>query len=196
MATKKEIKENSRDIIADIISRPMAIDGTYWACNIGLSVEELVQFKKNIKYLKTMQMRADLADEMITEALSNDLDITDIDALRRLGDKISAVGSLALASESIMTAAFVSIKLIVMYGVTVGIWGLALRSNFFTFVVYGTIFGVFVCLLFVAPVLVGQRTRERLKDMSFGAGSSLGGIAIILGVIGLIVFAVRQVFNI
>ena len=64
----------------------------------------------------------------------------------------------------------------------------------FIFGLYGVIAGLLISLLSAAPVVAFQRTKEQIRDMSFGVGATLGNLGILIGVVGLIVWAMRLVF--
>jgi hypothetical protein len=180
-------------IKADLYSRPNAMNGKYAAAGLGL--DNLANIKdRNIFLLETLKMKADLADRMIAEADSHGTDTNDPAVMKELGEKINAAGTPVNRSESIMSGVFVSLQVMVYYGIAAGIWGLVFEHSFLTFGLYGVIAGLVISLLSVGPVVAFQRTKERVRDISFGAGATLGNLGIIVGVLGIIAWIVRVVF--
>ena len=180
-------------IKADLYSRPNAMNGKYAAAGLGL--DNLANIKdRNTFLLETLKMKADLADRMIAEADSHGTDTNDPAVMKELGEKINAAGTPVNRSESIMSGVFVSLQVMVYYGIAAGIWGLVFEHNFLTFGLYGVIAGLLISLLSAGPVVAFQRTKERVRDISFGAGATLGNLGIIVGVLGIIAWIVRVVF--
>jgi uncharacterized membrane protein len=180
-------------IKADLYSRPNAMNGKYAAAGLGL--DNLANIKdRNTFFLETLKMKADLADRMIAEADSQGTNTNDPAVMKELGEKINAAGTPVNRSESIMSGVLVSVQLMVYYGIAAGIWGLVFKQSFLTFGVYGVIAGLVISLLSAGPVVAFQRTKERVRDMSFGAGATLGNLGIIIGVLGIIAWIVRVVF--
>lgn len=194
MQTKKfEDLNKGEKIMADLYSRPNAITGKYRAAQIGL--DDLSGIKDNdIFFLETLKVRADSADKIIAEAETQGKDTTDLNVLKELGEKINALGKPIHRSESIMTAIMVSLTIIVCYGIAIGIWGLVFNKNFFSFGLYGAIAGSLISLLFVAPVIAVQRTKERIKNIIFGVDMLVTSIGIIIGIVGLIAWVIRLIF--
>jgi len=194
METKKfEDLSKGEQIKADLYSRANAINGKYRAGQLGL--DELVKIKNtNIFLLETLKMKADLADKLIAEADSEGKNTNDPEVMKVLGEEINAAGTPIHRSESVMTAVFVSLQLLAYYGIAIGIWGLAFKKSFLAFGLYGVIAGFLISLLSVAPVIAFQRTKERIRDMSFGAGALWGNLGIAIGVLGLIALVIRFVF--
>jgi len=185
---------NKRDLIlADLYSRRNYMNGKYRAGQIfGLSDVSRLINENDIFFLETLQVRADSADKIIAEAEFQGKDTDDINVMKELGEEINALGEPIHRSESIMTAAFVSLKLMVFYGIALGIWGLVFKKSFWLFTLCGVVAGLIICLLFVAPVIASQRTKKRIRDMVFGAGAMWGNLGIIIGVVGLFAFAIRS----
>lgn len=185
--------EKGRKIKADLYSRPNAVNGKYRAAQIGL--DDLTGVKdKDIFFLETLKMKADLADKMIAEAESQGKDTSDPKVMKELGEKINAAGTPLHRSEAVMTAVFVSFRLMAYYGIAVGIWGLVFKKGFLTFGLYGLIGGLLISLLSAAPVVAFQRTKEQVGEMSFGAGAIWGNLGIVIGVLGLAALVVRVTF--
>jgi len=184
------------DIKADLYSRPNATNGKYRIFRLDqLEPDNLVKIKDNdIFFLESLQMQANLADKMIAEAEAQGKDITDLSVLKELGEKINDAGKPIHRSEAVMTAVFVSFRLIAYYAIAIGIWSLVFKENFLDFSLYGFIVGLIINLLFVAPVISTQRTRERIRDIVFGAGLLVGNIGIIIGLIGLVAWIIRLIF--
>ena len=179
--------------MADLYSRPNAMIGKYRAAQLGL--ENLSEIKdSDIFFLETLKMKADLADKTIAEAEAQGKDTTDSNVMKELGEKINAVGTPIHRSESIMTAIMVSLTLVVCYGIAIGIWGLVFRRSFFDFGLYGVITGLLISLLFVAPVIATQRTKERIRNIIFGVDMMVTSVGIIIGVLGLVAWAIRLIF--
>ena len=181
-------------IKADLYSRPNAINGKYKYCQLG--EEDLDKVKsKDIFYLETLRMKADLADKMIAEAESQGKNLKNTIVMKELGEKINAVGTPAHRNESVLTSLFVCIRLIAYYSIAIGIWGVVLRKSLITFSVFGAILGLLICLMFVGPVIALQRIREKVKDMVFAASMMWGSLAIIIGVLALVAWFVRLLFT-
>ncbi|CAN5584863.1 hypothetical protein BH20VER3_BH20VER3_23100 [soil metagenome] len=169
-------------IKADLYSRPNAMNGKYAAA--GLELDKLPNTKDTF-FLETLKMKADLADRLITEADSQGTNTNDPAVMKKLGEKISAAGTPVHRSESIMAGVFVSLQLMVYYGTAAGIWGLVFKQSFLTFGLYGVIAGVVISLL-AGPVVAFQRTKERVREISFGVGTTVGNLGIIIGVFGIV----------
>lgn len=185
--------DKGKQIKADLYSRPNAMNGKYRVAQIGL--DDLTGIKdKDIFFLETLKMKADLADKMIAEAEAQGKDTNDPKVMRELGEQINAAGTPLHKSESVMTAVFVSLQLMAYYGIAIGIWGLVFKKSFLTFGIYGLIVGLLISLLSAAPVVAFQRTKEKVRDMSFGAGAIWGNLAIIIGVLGLVAWVIRVIF--
>lgn len=195
METKLEDLNKGQLIKADIYSRPNAIMGKYRIGQLGLE-EDLVKIKdSNIFFLETLQMKANLADKIIAEAESQGKDTNDPKIMKELGEEINSRGKPIHRSEAVMTAIFASLHLIAYYGIAVGIWGLVFKKSFLWFGLYGVIAGLLISLLSVAPVISFQRTKEKVQDMSFGAGALWGNLGIIIGVVGLVALIIRFIFS-
>ena len=180
-------------IKADLYSRPNAMNGKYRAGQLGL--ENLAEIKdRDIFFLETLKMKADLADKMIAEAESQGKDTTDLNVMKELGEKINAAGKPLHRSESIMTAVFVSLQLMAYYGIAIGIWGLVFKKSFLVFGLYGVIAGFLISLSSAAPVVAFQRTKERIRNIVDGVGIMWGNLGIIIGVVGLVAWVIRLIF--
>jgi len=183
---------NGEYIIADLYSRPNTINGKYRTGKLGL--DNLADINsKDIFFLETLRMKADLADKMIEEAESQGKNTEDAQVMRELGVEINAIGSPVHKSESVMTALSVSLQLILYYGIAIGLWGLVFSQNFFSFALYGSLFAVFICLFSVAPVIAGQRTKQKIRTMVDGAGNLWGTLGLVIGIIGLIVLVLKLI---
>lgn len=185
---------NKRDLIlADLYSRRNYMNGKYGACQIfGLSdVSKLIN-EKDIFFLETLQVRADSADKIIDEAEAQGKDTNDINVMKELGEEINALGTPIHRNESIMTAVFVSLRLMVFYGIAIGIWGLVFKKSILLFGLCGVVAGLIICLFSVAPVIASQRTKQRIRDMVFGAGAMWGNLGIIIGIVGLVALVIRS----
>lgn len=196
METKKfEDLSKGDQIKADLYSRANYMAGRYKAGQIfGLS--DLSQVKsRDIFFLETLKVRADSADKIIAEAKAQGKNIDDPSIMRELGKEINALGKPIHRSEAIMTAIFTSLQLIAYYGIAVGIWGLVFKKSFLTFAFWGVIVGILISLLSMGPVIAFQRTKERIKDISFGVGAIWGNLGIIIGVAGLIAWILRLIFK-
>jgi hypothetical protein len=194
METKKNENLNKGDQIkADLYSRQNAMNGKYRVGQLGL--DNLVRIKSSdIFFLETLKMRADLADKMIIEAESQGKNTSDPKVMQELGEEINAVGTPLHKSESTMTAIFASLHLIVYYGIAIGIWGLVFKKSFLAFGFWGAIVGLLISLLSVTPAIAFQRTKEKVRDVSFGASVIWGNLGIIIGVVGLIAWVIRLIF--
>jgi hypothetical protein len=147
----------------------------------------------DIFYLQALQMKANFADKVIAEAESKGKDTTDPNVLKELGEKINAAYTPIHKSESVMTAVFVSFRLIIWYGITIGIWSLVFNKSFLMFGLYGIILGLLISLL-SAPIIANKRTKQRIRDTVFGVSILWGSTATIIGVTGLAVWAIRLIF--
>lgn len=180
-------------IKADLYSRPNYLNGKYGLCQIvGLGNFREVN-GDDVFFLETLQVRADSADKMIAEAESAGSDVSDPDVMKEIGKQINALGLPIHRSESITTAVFVSLRLIVYYVIAVGIWGLAFKTSLLWFGLFGLIAGSLVSLL-AGPVIANQRTKERIRDMVTSVGMLWGSVAIIIGVLGLAAWLIRLIF--
>jgi hypothetical protein len=194
METKKFEDLNKGDQIkADLYSRPNAMNGKYRVGQLGL--DDLAGIKSSDTFfLETLKMKADLADKMIAEAESQGKNTNDPNVMKELGEEINMAGTPLHRSEAVMTAIFASLQLIAYYGIALGIWGRVFNKSFLTFGFWGVIVGILISLLSVGPVIAFQRTKEKVKDMSFGAGAIWGNVAIIIGVVGLLAWIVKLIF--
>ena len=86
------------------------------------------------------------------------------------------------------------VRFMVYFGIAVGIWGTAFGKSFIQFGVVGAVVGLLLSLIFVAQVIVIQKTVEGAEDIIFGSNSMLGFLSIIIGISGLIVWMVRVLF--
>lgn len=180
-------------IKADLCSRPNAMNGKYKAVQVELDDLSDIQ-DSDIFFLETLQMKADLADKMIADAEVKGKDTSDPIVMKELGEEINILGKPIHRGESIMSAIFVSLQLMVYYGIAIGIWGLVFDKNFLVFGVYGFIAGFIISLLFAVPVVISQRVKERIKEMAFAIGATWGNIGIIIGVLGLVGWIIRLIF--
>ena len=180
-------------IKAHLYSRPNAMNGKYRVGQLGL--DDLVGIKSSdIFFLETLKMKAYLADKMIAEAESEGKNTSDPKVMKELGEEINAKGTPVHKSESVMTAVFVSLQLMVYYGIAIAFWGLALGKSFMIFGICGVVAGFVISLLTSAPVVATQRTKERVREMSFAAGAIWGNLGIIIGAVGLVAWVVRLIF--
>ncbi len=181
-------------IKADLYSRLNATNGKYKACQL-FYLENLSDVKDtDVFFLESLQVRANSADKIIFEAEEQGLNTNDPMVMKELGEKINALGELIHSSQAIMTAVFVSLRLITYYALAIGIWSLVFSKSFFSFFLYGAIAGFIISLIFVAPVISTQRTRERIRDIVFGAGALVGNFGIIIGILGLIAWIIKLIF--
>src|ERR1700722_19083563 len=93
-----------------------------------------------------------------------------------------------------MDAFMTALHLIFYYAIALGIWGLAVHKSFIWFGLSGAVLGLLVSLVFVVPVIAGQRTANRSKDMIFAASALWGNFAIIIGIAGILAFVIRLIF--
>ena len=181
-------------IKADLYSRLNATNGKYKACQL-FYLENLSDVKDtDVFFLESLQVRANSADKIIFEAEEQGLNTNDPMVMKELGEKINALGELIHSSQAIMTAVFVSLRLIAYYALAIGIWSLVFSKSFFSFFLYGAIAGFIISLIFVAPVISTQRTRERIRDIVFGAGALVGNFGVIIGILGLIAWIIKLIF--
>ncbi|MCX6743818.1 MAG: hypothetical protein NT116_06340, partial [Candidatus Parcubacteria bacterium] len=93
-----------------------------------------------------------------------------------------------------MNAIMATLHLIFYFGIALLIWGLALKKSIFWFGLAGVLVGLIISLLFVAPIMGMQKTKERTKELMFSIGSIWGGISIIIGILGILVWIIRAIF--
>jgi hypothetical protein len=197
MKTKINEEINKGKLIkSELITRPNATNGKYRAGHLDqLDRENVLSIKNNdVFFLESLQVRANSADKIIFEAEEQGLNTNDPDVMKELGEKINALGELIHRSEAVMTAVFVSLRVIAYYAIAIGIWSLVFNKSFFGFFLYGSIAGFIISLLFVAPIISTQRTRERIRDIVFGAGLLVGNFGIIIGLLGLVAWVIRLIF--
>jgi hypothetical protein len=194
MEIKKFEDLNKGDQIkADLYSRPNAINGKYRAGQLGL--DDLVGINgKGTFFLETLKMKANLADKMIADAESQGKNTADPKVMKELGEEINAAGTPIHKSESVMTAIFSSLQLIVCYGIAIGIWALVFKKSFLAFGFYGVTVGLLISIV-VAPVVSLQRTKEKVSNISFGASAMWGGLGVVIGVAGLLVWVIKLVVS-
>jgi hypothetical protein len=99
-----------------------------------------------------------------------------------------------LKYEAFWSAVMTTLHLVVYYGVALSIWGLTLKKSIFWFGLYGVIAGLLISLVFVAPVIVTSKTKDRVRDMMFSAGAIWGNVGILIGILGIIIWIVRVIF--
>jgi len=187
--TKIEKLNKADAIMAEIYSRENYMKGRYKACHLEL--DNLSGIKNSdIFFLETLKMKVDLADKMIAKTELEGKNMADPNVMRELGKKINAVGTPIHKNECIMTAIFISFQLITYYGIAIGIWGVVFKKSFLVFGFYGVVVGLLISL-FTAPVVFSRRTKEQIRDISFGVGLMWFNLVIIIGIIGLVVLAIR-----
>jgi len=98
------------------------------------------------------------------------------------------------SSQAIIGVVMVILKVILIYCVVFGIWGFALNKNIFWFALFGIIFGFFIILLSVFPVIAKLRTIEQTKDMMLSAKAIWSIAAILIGFLGMITWIIRTIF--
>ena len=186
---KNEDLNRGELIKLDLLSRENALNGKY----TQIRLDELFGIN-DVFFLETLKMKADLADKMIGEAESQGKDTNDPTVMEKLSEEINAIGTPLHRSESVISAVFVSLQLMAYFGISIGIWGLVFKKSFLVFGFYGIIAGFIISLLFAAPVIALQRTKERIKDMSFSIGALWGNLGIFIGVLGLAALIIRLIF--
>jgi hypothetical protein len=143
--------------------------------------------------METLRVKADSADKIIAEAEAQGKDTNNPDVMKELGKEINALGTPIHRSEAVMTAISATLHMIFYYGIAIGIWGLAFRKiSLFIFIGVGV--GFLISLLSVASVVAYSRTKQKIQDMMFGAGAIWGGIAMMIGIAGVIAFIIRLIF--
>ena len=180
-------------IKADIYSRPFAMDGKYTTGRFGLDNLEMIK-DSDIFFLETMRMKADLADKYILEAMEKKGGDLSREELISVGEIVNSIGKPIHRSEAIGTAIVMSLTLIICYGIAVGIWGLVFRKSFLLFSFFGGGFGLLISIFSVAPVIAGQRTKERIKNITSGVHFIWSSLAIIMGVLGLVIIIIKLLF--
>jgi hypothetical protein len=194
MKRKLDNVNAGRFIKAYLYSSQNYMNGKYRAGQL-FGLDNLEEIKdSDVFFLETLKVRADSADKMIAEAESQGKDTTDLNVMKDLGEKINALGKPIHRSESIMTAISAILMLTILYGVALGIWGLALKKSILWFGFYGGIAGFLIGLIFVAPVVATQRTKVRIQNVMYGVGGTLGGLGMIIGVFGIVAGIIRAIF--
>jgi uncharacterized membrane protein len=143
--------------------------------------------------LGNLVLMADLADKMIAAAEEQGKDTNDPKVMQELGREINALGTPVSRNESVMTAVFVSLWIMIDFGIAIGIWGLVFKKAFLVFGLYGILVGLLISLFFT-PVIAFQRTKESIRNMTAGFNNMFHNLAIIVGVVGLIAWGVRAIF--
>jgi hypothetical protein len=181
-------------IIAELYSRCNAMNGKYRAGNLGL--DNFSGIKDNdIFFLETLKMKADLADKMIDKAEIQGKNTNDPEIMKELGETINSLDTPLHRNEAVMTSIFVCLRLIAYYFIAFGIWGLVFEKSFLTLGFWGIVVGILISFLFVGPVIAFQRTKEKIREMVFAAGSIWGNIAIAFGVLGTIALVIKIFIN-
>jgi uncharacterized membrane protein len=98
-----------------------------------------------------------------------------------------------LRLEARLTAVWAVLHMVFYFGVAVGTWGLVFKK-LLLFIIIGIGVGFLISLVFIAPVVASQRVKGKIKDMMFGAGAIWGGLAMIIGIAGIIAFIIRLIF--
>lgn len=193
MKKKLEDLNKGKLVKIDIYSRANSINGKYRIAKLEL--DNLAPIKdSDIFFLETLKMRADLADKMFSEAKSQGRDINDESVIKEIGEEIISLGSPIRRHEAVMTAIFVALRLMTYYGVAISIWGGVFKKSFLVFGLYGLLAGFVISMLFVAPVIAFQRTKERIREMVFSVNAIWGNLGIILGVVALVALVIRIIF--
>ncbi|MFA6547649.1 MAG: hypothetical protein WCT11_01745 [Candidatus Magasanikbacteria bacterium] len=190
---KIENINKGKNIKADLYSRPNAMNGKYKIGQLGLDNFATIQ-NDDIFFLETLEMKANLADKMITEAELLGKNTNDLNVMKNLGAEINALATPLHKSEVIMTAIFVALRLSVYYGVAMGIWWLVLGKSFLGLGFYSVIAIVFLISLFFASPLIFQRTKESLRDQIVGMGVIWVPLGVLISIIGIIAFVLRVMF--
>jgi hypothetical protein len=178
-------------IKTDLCSRPNTLNGKYKLAKVfGLENTNYIQ-DTDIFYLQTLRMTADHADKLFFDAEEVGRDLSNPDVLREIGLEINSLGTPIHKREALTTAFFVSIRLVLYYTVILGIWGFVFERLLSTFIFVGAFVGLFISIFSVAPVVSGQRTRERIKNIVLGAGLVWVSLGIVVGLLGLIALVVR-----
>ena len=139
-------------------------------------------------------MKADLADKVIAQAEIEGKDTSDPNVLKEMGEKVNAAGRPVHKSETVGGAIGVSLQLMAWYAIAIGIWSQVFKASILIFGFCGAVAGLIIGLIFVSPVIAGQRTKERAGDMAFGVGTIWGGIAVIIGVVGIAAWILKSLF--
>ncbi len=88
---------------------------------------------------------------------------------------------------------WVVLHLMAYYGAAGFAWGLALKSLIWG-IAGGVVVGLLLGALFAFPVVTKQSSEEQTKEMMFAVGATWGNLAIVLGIIGIVVWLIRLVF--
>ena len=181
-------------IKADLYSRPNALNGKYELCQLYylLNLDEIKD--TDLFYLESLQVRANSADEIIADAEKEGKDTSDPEVLKALGEEINKLGTLVHKRDSIIAAIYVSSRVIISFGIGIGIWSLVFSKSFLSFFIYGIVVGFIISLFIIFPVIAKQRIKEKIKDIIFSIGALIIPIALGIGVIGIIAWLVKILF--
>jgi len=180
------------EIMAELYGRPNSINGKYKKLQVGLDNLSNVN-KDDIFFLETLKMKADMVDKMIKEFEAQGKDLKNPDVVKELSEEINYIATPIHRREAIMASIFVSLQLLVYYGVAIGVWGMVFKKGFLLFGIYGAILGFLISLITV-PVIAFQRIRQKIKEKTTIVSMLWGNFAIIICILGLIVFGIALVF--
>lgn len=189
---KTENLSRADEIKVDLYSRSNSINGKYKACKIDLEVD--ADNSNDVFFLETILMKANLADRIIAEAEAQGEDLSDLKTAQALGAKINAMGKPLHKNESVMTAFFVSVQLMIYYGISLGVWGLVFNNKSPVFFLSGVFIGIVISLMFVAPVVASQRTKEQIKKIVDGVWLMWGVPLRFIFIVGIIALVVKSFF--
>jgi hypothetical protein len=87
----------------------------------------------------------------------------------------------------------VILQFIVLYAVVFAVWGFALRQSVLLFAIIGGVIAIIPGFLSYS-VAARKGTKEGTREMMFAAGAIWGSLALLLGVLGVVVWLVRVLF--
>lgn len=178
----------------DLYYRLNALNGNYEACQLYYLLDLNDIKDTDLFYLESLQVRANSADEIIADAEKEGKDTSDPEVLKALGEEINKLGTLVHKRDSISAAIYASSRVIISFGIGIGIWSLLLSKSFLHFVIYGIGVGFIISLFIIFPVIAKQRTKERIKDMIFSIGALIIPIGFGIGAIGIIAWLTKIIF--
>jgi hypothetical protein len=182
--------EELKNVQADVVSRDNGIASRYKIGSFGLDFWDNDYVPESPQRILE---RVNLADKLIAEAETEGANINDPEILRSLAEKIHLLmGQSIPRSQAVLTALFVSLKVVAIYFIASSIWGLVF-GLWLWFALIGSIIGILISLTAFGAISK-QTTRERVKEMVVGVSLSVGNLAILIGAIGLIALLVKAVY--
>jgi hypothetical protein len=192
--------EPKNHIIADLLSRKNSMNGMYSRIdNLGVMISirnSSTLRNESLSFLKTLQSKADLADQLIEEmGAFNINDENSDEIMAEINEKVNAEIDIPLRKIDVISAGVITfIYFVIAYGIAFGIWGKALGKDFLAFSLYSSILAIIVWALHL-PLLFSRRTKIQLKEFMFSVSATfIWLISMIVGIAGLIFWLIRKLF--